>query len=326
MARLIQSLGFDLGSDLLPATENNKHGHFEEVAFINFHDQLISRYFPERAPFCEWLPLADAETPYGEAERNQARSIWEAHRAAGGLAWKDPRTSLFLDLWTTVLPDAKVVICLRHPYQIHLSLLRRGEPFLHADYAAGILGGTLYNQRILRTLSQLPRERFVVVDVEQAFKEPGQLAEKLAHFLGASLPATPSGAISPEEFHFEEGLDEALDHFADLFPEAIAAYRGLKEFDLIAPVSAPPAPATSTPSIRSEEARLIEFEEIHGLRKRIKKMLIRSIAADRRRISNFDQLSAEAHQQKDRLIEDLSRFNEQLKQEVIRQRAAQQAT
>ena len=51
-------------------------------------------------------------------------------------------------------------------------------------------------------------------------------------------------------------------------------------------------------------------------------MLIRSIAADRRRLTQLNRLSAEAHTEKDKLIADLSRFNEQLQQEVYRQRGA----
>ena len=110
------------------AAEGNVYGHFEEAAFIRFHDTLISRLFPKRAPFCEWLPVAAAQVDYTETERTEAAAIWKAHREAGGNAWKDPRTSLFLDLWTEILPDAKVIVCLRHPYQVHRSLLRRGEP------------------------------------------------------------------------------------------------------------------------------------------------------------------------------------------------------
>ena len=34
--------------------------------------------------------------------------------------------------------------------------MRRGEPFLHVDYSASILGWTVYNQRILQVISALP--------------------------------------------------------------------------------------------------------------------------------------------------------------------------
>jgi hypothetical protein len=317
IARLTQRMGFDLGSNLLAATENNRHGHFEEAGFIHFHDQLINRSFPDRAPFCEWLPLTNGETPYAETDRQDAQALWQAHHTAGGVAWKDPRTSLFLDLWAEVLPDAKIIVCLRHPYQVHLSLLRRGEPFLHVDYSAGIRGWTVYNERIRQALARLPADRFMVVDVDTSFKEPVLLAERLARFLGVPLPPGSSESITPDEFHFEEGLGEALEVFPTFFPEAAALHRAFQQSDFHTPEPASPA---TRHSIRSDEARLFEFEETCGLRKKGRAMLIRSIAADRRRSSQAYRLSAEAHAEKDRLIDDLSRFNEQLKQEVLRQR------
>jgi hypothetical protein len=324
VARLVQELGADVGSNLLPATEGNVFGHFEEAAFIRFHDQLIERLFPKRAPFCEWLPLSNAEVIYTEADRAEARSIWQAHQAAGGNAWKDPRTSLFLDLWTGTLPDAKVIICLRHPYQVHRSLLRRGEPFLHVDYSAAILGWTVYNQRILQAVSALPEGSFIVVDVESAFREPRPLAEGLARFLGRPFTDKALEAIAPGAFHFEDDCRDALEDFEAYFPEAGAAYRRLKQFDFLHPVAFASAAIENASTLRSEEARLIEFEERHGLRSKAKKMLIRSIAVDRQRITDLYKQAVKVDAEKDRLIEDLSRLTENLKQRVVELQGRQQ--
>jgi len=317
VARLVQELGVDVGTNLLPATEGNVHGHFEEAAFIRFHDALIARFFPRRAPFCEWLPLAAAGIVYTQEDRAEARSIWQAHRASGGTGWKDPRTSLFLDLWLEILPDARVIVCLRHPYQVHRSLLRRGEPFLHVDYGAAILGWTIYNQRILQAVSALDKNRFIVLDVESAFRESRQLTEGLARFLG--LPASPRAfaAISPEVFNFENDLHEALESFEEFLPAAGATYRQLKQLDFLAPL--PLAPAAKQSALRSEEARLIEFEETHGLRARAKKMLIRSIAVDRQRMLDLYHQAIKTGQEKDRLIDDLSRLTEHLKLRIAAQ-------
>jgi hypothetical protein len=88
--------------------------------------------------------------------------------------------------------------------------------------------------------------------------------------------------------------------------------------DFTSPVSTAPA----TPhGIHAEEARLIEFEERYGLREKSRHMLVRSIAADRSRSSELYRLSSQAHGEKDKLIAELSRFNEQLQQEVLRLRA-----
>jgi len=315
VARLIQQSGLDVGRNLLAATDGNIYGHFEEASFIQFHDELIARLFPKRAPFCEWLPLADAEIRYTGEMQEAARLIWQAHHAAGGHSWKDPRTSLFLDLWNETLPEAKIIVCLRHPYQVHLSLLRRGEPFLHVDYAAAIAGWTVYNQRILRTLATLPRERFMVLDVESAFPAPRQLTEGLSRFLGfAAAPA--ANAIAPEVFHFEGDVHAALAEFENYFPEAGACYRQLRELDYLNPATLPASAASTHAPIHSAAARLIEFEETHGLRAKAAKMLLRSVAVDRQRTLTLYEQAMKIGREKDGLIEDLSRFNEQLKHKV----------
>jgi hypothetical protein len=315
MARLVQELGMSLGTNLLGATDGNIYGHFEDAAFIRFHDELIARFFPKRAPFCEWLPLADAEIAYTDADRAEARAIWQAHRASGGNAWKDPRTSLFVDLWAEIIPDAKIIVCLRHPYQVHRSLLRRGEPFLHVDYGAAIIGWTLYNQRILKALPMLSKDRFVILDVEAAFRDSRQLTEGLARFLKIPLAPTAYEAIAPEVFHFEDDSSAVFENFEAFLSDAGATYRKMRELDFLHPLTPSSFPEKAS-TLRSDEARLIEFEESHDLRAKARKMLIRSIAVDRQRTSEFYQRVAHADAEKDRLIKDLSQLTEHLKARI----------
>ena len=260
VARMLQRLGAGLGTHLLGPSSGNVHGHFEEMAFVAFHIALIKKYAPRLASGCDWLPLAMAAPAYDKADLSEASLLWQHHRAQGGTAWKDPRTSLFLDLWLRVLPEARVVLCLRHPYEVHRSLLRRGELFLITDYAAGLRGWALYNERILLGLAGLPGERLLRVEVDD-FADPMGLAGRMARF--AQTPdAAPSGeaagAIDPEQLHCV--LDaEGRRQFAAWFPELEALSRRLRGrggmvYD--------PDGVTAHPL----EARLDEFEKRYGLR------------------------------------------------------------
>jgi hypothetical protein len=315
-ARMVQALGVDLGANLLGPGGGNVYGHFEDAAFIEFHDQLIAKSFPKRAPFCEWLPLADANVVYLEEDRAAAQAIWDQHSARGGQAWKDPRTSLFLDLWLDLLPGAKLIICIRHPYQSHRSLLKRGEPFLHADYSASIAGWNVYNQRILAALSTLPKDRFVVIDVDLAFREARLLTEGIARFLGLPPNETAVGSIEPDAFTFDDDVHDALGHFGEYFPETEAIYRQLKQFDLLNPAPFTPPENLACPRGSSPETRLIEYEETYGLRDKSKRMLVRSITVDRKRTADFYQRLANVNAERDRLIDDLVKLNEHLKRRV----------
>ncbi len=282
---------------------------------MRFHDELIDRMFPARAPFCEWLPQAETTAAFTESDRAGAKALWEAHRATGGNAWKDPRTSLFLDLWKDVLPNAKIIVCSRHPYQVHLSLMRRGEPFLHVDYAAGIAGWTIYNRRIMKSLAGLAREKFMVIEVDVAFRDPQRLTETLARFLKIPLTEKARGTIAPDAFNFEDAYRDALDRFGDFFPEAAAVHREMQGFTAASQTSSPMGPTRALP-IQSPEARLIEFEEAHGLRAKAKKMLVRSVAVDRERSADLYHRMARVCAEKDGLIDDLTRLTEGLKRRV----------
>lgn len=316
LARMIQALGVDLGPNLLGAGVGNVHGHFEDAAFIAFHDKLIARAFPKRAPFCEWLPLADADVAYTAEERAEARAIWSEHSARGGRAWKDPRTSLFLDLWLEIVPDAKLIICMRHPYQTHRSLMRRGEPMLHVDYSCSIAGWRIYNERILKVLTTLPREVFTVIDVDLSFREPRCLAESTASFLGLPFVEKAVDSVDPGAFTFDDDLHAALGHFGEFFPEAEAIYRQLKQFDLLNPSPyTPPAIAAPVHGF-SPDTRLIEFEETYGLRDRSKRMLVRSITVDRQRTVDVYKRLANVNAERDKLIDELTQLNAQLKRRV----------
>jgi len=214
------------------------------------------------------------------------------------------------------LPDAKAIVCVRHPYQVHRSLLRRGEPFLHVDYSAAIAGWTIYNQRILEIIAKLPKERFAVLDVEAAFREPRHLAEGLAKFLGIPLSPGAYEAIAPDVFHFEDDASGTFEDFEAFLPTAGATYRQLREVDYLHPLAAKAPAAGNGGPICSEEARLLEFEESHDLRTKAKKMLIRSIAVDRQRTADFYKQVGLANAEKDGLIEDLSKLTEALKARI----------
>ena len=221
-----------------------------------------------------------------------------------------------MDLWTEILPDAKFVISVRHPYQVHRSLLRRGEPFLHVDYSASIIGWCVYNQRILDVISTLPKDRFILVDVDLAFRESRKLTEFLAHFLELPLTEKALASIDPASFHFEDEYHDALQHFESFFPEAGAIYRQLRQFDLLNPVPFVPASSEASSPICSADARLIEFEETSGLREQAMRMLVRSITVDRQRTADFYKRLGRVNEERDRLIDDLSELNTLLKRRL----------
>lgn len=228
VTRLLQGLGVGIGKRLLGPSAWNVHGHFEEMAFVAFHAALIRKYAPLLASGCDWLPLEMPSPSYDTADIQGASMLWLGHRLNGASAWKDPRTSLFLDLWLSLLPSARVVLCLRHPYEVHRSLLRRGESFFLADYAAGLRGWALYNERIAGAIAGLPADRLLRVEMDD-FADPPALAARVARFVGApdGQDQTAAAAIDGEQVHC--ALDaEGRRQFSLWFPELDALSRRLR--------------------------------------------------------------------------------------------------
>jgi hypothetical protein len=119
-ANLLQKAGVNIGTDLLGAWKGNPRGHFEDVEFLDFHETLLRRrglsFFVESAEKLGTVTALETSRAQALIDQRQARGLW---------GWKEPRTTLFLDLWDSLLPGACFVFVYRHPIDVVLSLLRR---------------------------------------------------------------------------------------------------------------------------------------------------------------------------------------------------------
>lgn len=57
---------------------------------------------------------------------DRAKYIVEQNRLSSVWGWQEPRTSLFLDFWAKLLPEAKFLLIYRSPWEVADSLYRRG--------------------------------------------------------------------------------------------------------------------------------------------------------------------------------------------------------
>lgn len=124
VAALLRSGGLYLGeeADLLPPAEGNPEGYFENRKFVDLNEELLARlgggYFrpPAFAPGCVEAAASALRGKVEDALRGFAgREPW---------GWKDPRNSLTLPFWASLVPDLRTVICLRHPWDVADSLYR----------------------------------------------------------------------------------------------------------------------------------------------------------------------------------------------------------
>ncbi len=127
--RIVNLLGAELGSELIPASVGNEHGHWESRAVQALHNDLLAElgsdiYSPVGiAP--GWFS-SDAAQPW--IGRMQAL-LAEEHPNAGLFVLKDPRIALFLPLWSEAMRrsaiEPRFLIPFRHPDAVAASLERR---------------------------------------------------------------------------------------------------------------------------------------------------------------------------------------------------------
>ncbi|MEO3402992.1 sulfotransferase [Mucilaginibacter sp. CAU 1740] len=187
----LERCGMQVGERLCGASESNIDGHFEDVEFLKLHEEILN---------CNSLAttgLVDnkhIEVPLYQLEKLKA-VIGIKQQLFEQWAWKDPRTCLFLDTYTELLPDAKYLVITRNYQSVVSSLLRRefafGEKkYLARNYVQRFIWNKFrrqrrkeafwrdnataylkiwinYNEEILRTLKKLKPDEYLVTNYAQ---------------------------------------------------------------------------------------------------------------------------------------------------------------
>jgi hypothetical protein len=140
--------------------------------------------------------------------RSQAQLLLREFSGVEPWGWKDPCTSLTLPFWEMLLPDIKVVICLRNPLEVALSLHRYNS----ASYAHGLSLWKIYNESLLE--SSTP-ERRIITHYDAYFQDADGESGRLLTFLSMPSPRERieacSSVVSPGLRHHRLTKQHLLD-------------------------------------------------------------------------------------------------------------------
>ena len=151
ITRALGLAGLHLGNeeDVGAAGEDNPTGFWEHSPMREINDELMHHlggtWADPPRPEPGW-----AEAPDLDDLRVRALETVQAFFAGRGpWCWKDPRTSLTLPFWKTILPEQRYVLCVRNPLAVAASLQKRNQlpPYLSTQLwyeymAAAILGSS----------------------------------------------------------------------------------------------------------------------------------------------------------------------------------------
>lgn len=222
LASVVLRAGVDLGSAFLPPGRGNRRGHFEDLDFYRFHEGCLERreiglfsvpegWAPELAP-------EEEEEALALIGRRADKPIW---------GFKDPRTTLFLEVWDRLLPDPLYLLLYRHPVEVALSLLRRGiDQEVQDDPRIAFRAWISYNERILQFRRTHPG-RCLLWNVAGAVGSLEESVGRLEAWLGARLDRAGLDGL----FHGDElrGLQAEDIDWPSTVPEAWDLYQRLEE-------------------------------------------------------------------------------------------------
>lgn len=181
VARLLQQCGLYLGQDtkLISGDAANPDGYWEHLHAVEINDALLAHLggawdvVPARPDGWELqpelLPLRFRAAQF--VNQFADHSFW---------GWKDPRNSLTLPFWKRLMPDLKVVMCIRNPLDVVHSLRRRG--YSSEYFSLGLW--LAYNQALLTCVP--PNDR-IVTHYESYFHDPTAELRRVLRLLNAPL-------------------------------------------------------------------------------------------------------------------------------------------
>lgn len=182
VTQLLYHLGVYLGreEDLFAPGPSNPEGFWENKHFVHVNEELLAAH----GGGWDLPPILEPGWQHDEkldSQREQARRLVEEYRGNRYWGWKDPRNSLTLPFWLELMPEARVVVCLRNPMEVALSLQKRGISSL----SFGLNLWRRYNESLL---GSMPEGSYIVTHYEAYFHRPQNEMKRLLRFLG--MPAS----------------------------------------------------------------------------------------------------------------------------------------
>ena len=239
---MLAGAGVRMGDRLIPADSANPRGYFEDVDVVDFHGSLFKKALPDTdAPHVDWGVVEGRalDRALVLAAAPEAEAIAQARSREGGLwGFKDPRTTMALDLWDHVLEDGRYLMVYRFPWEVADSMQRGGATvFTHnPDYA--FRAWLAYNRELL-AFAERNRDRCVVVSANaltSCSKNIPKLSEALEHRFGVRLDADDlRSGVDPKLLTAGDSRDFRADLVAAAYPECIEV---LERLDAIADIPA----------------------------------------------------------------------------------------
>ncbi len=220
VSKALMLAGLHLGDkeELVGPAPDNPEGFFEHEGFVQVNDDLLGATGGawDNPPPCPPLTADDPRVAHLAGKAAQLVDALAVRRLWG---WKDPRTCLTARFWVDLVPDLRVVVCVRHPLEVALSLKRRNQ----MSYSLAL---RLWHDYYEAILGAVPAERRLVTHYASHFKDGNGSAERLLAFVGLDPTAVDAAASAFDVRLRHHDLDVTL-ATAGASPAVVELYRRL---------------------------------------------------------------------------------------------------
>jgi hypothetical protein len=182
VARLLHASGLFLGptQEFMPPSPANPEGYWENRNFVKINERILAQFggwWGELPSFpAHWEFAPEVDSLFGEAEALVGQ--FRDHQYWG---WKDPRNSVTIPFWRRVIPDLRVVICVRSPSEVVHSLFARN------DLPATLTRTSLFRLWLIyyrQLLSAIPPTHRIVTHYQSYFQDARAEAQRVSVWLG----------------------------------------------------------------------------------------------------------------------------------------------
>ncbi|MBW4554985.1 MAG: glycosyltransferase [Trichormus sp. ATA11-4-KO1] len=220
-ASLMQSAGVHIGERLMGAAPSNPKGHFENLDFVGFHEYALrSQGISQEG----WTIQNNIQTP--QQLLDKAKIIIAENSTTNYWGWKDPRTTLFLDLWRNLLPQAYFIFTYRSPWEVVDSLYRRGDVIFSSNPKYALQIWMHYNQIILNFYHQFP-EQTILLNTDTIIANHTVISKLCEQKFGIKLNEPNEGIVDKSLMKNLASNSHRQMLIKKFFPEAVELYNEL---------------------------------------------------------------------------------------------------
>ncbi len=181
----LHKAGMHLGSDLMNESSfDNLEGHWEAWEAVRINEAILAA---SGAAWNDVPPELSLVAPQGIDSRIASFLVQLNAEPVSG--FKDPRTVITFPLWRPHLRGARIVACLRHPYNVAQSLVKRTGEY-GCDWEQALQLWSQYNARLLSYTENADPESVYWFDFDADPEAAEKTLEYLVRQLGLQAEAT----------------------------------------------------------------------------------------------------------------------------------------